>query len=136
MENNEDRILFELAVEGNLEATRILLKSGVRAKYPNRAEASVLHYVAYDCVGDCMEIAHLLLKYGEDVNVTNINGTTPLHYAAMMGHLGMVQLLVAMGADVRVRNIYNMTPLHYAIGNDHCDVVDFLVEICSKTSQY
>ncbi|KIW68386.1 hypothetical protein PV04_04337 [Phialophora macrospora] len=38
------------------------------------------------------------------LNHKNVNGNTPLHWAAMNGHLDVVVALVRAGADARVRN--------------------------------
>lgn len=38
------------------------------------------------------------------VNHRNVSGNTPLHWAAMNGHLEVVKALVAAGADARVKN--------------------------------
>lgn len=40
----------------------------------------------------------------ELVNHRNVSGNTPLHWAAMNGHLEIVKVLVGSGADVGVRN--------------------------------
>jgi ankyrin repeat protein len=41
-----------------------------------------------------------LLQLGEDVNQTNKNRNTPLHFAASKGHLSTVKFLVEHGAKV------------------------------------
>lgn len=58
-----------------------------------------------------------------DINIPDINGDTPLHYASLLG--GGRQRLVALGADPRALNSYGMTPVDirfqghmYKIGAD------------------
>jgi ankyrin repeat protein len=45
----------------------------------------------------------LLLKKGARPSIIDVNGVTPLHYAAYSGHLGVVQKLIEYGADPLAR---------------------------------
>jgi len=49
------------------------------------------------------EHAGVLLAAGADPNVISASGNTPLHIAAMRGHIGIVKLLLAHGADADIR---------------------------------
>ena len=51
---------------------------------------------------------------------------TPLHLAALNGHLSVVEYLVYKNADINAKNIYEETPLHYAAQNSHLCVVEYL----------
>ena len=44
-----------------------------------------------------------------------VNGWTPLHYAAYVGHRDVVELLISKGADVSAIDLRCRTPLDYAI---------------------
>jgi ankyrin repeat protein len=55
------------------------------------------------------------LDDGGDVNLTDNDGMTPLHFAAFKGHKEIVKVLIAEGADVSVSHD-GYTPLH-AAGN-------------------
>jgi len=55
------------------------------------------------------------LADGGDVNLTDNDGMTPLHFAAFKGHKEIVKVLIAEGADVSVSHD-GYTPLH-AAGN-------------------
>src|SRR4051795_9476200 len=52
-----------------------------------------------------------LLATGVDVNGTQVDGTTALHWAAYNDDAETVQLLVHAGANVNVVNRYGMPPL-------------------------
>src|SRR2546423_10045727 len=54
-----------------------------------------------------------LVRQG-NVNATESNGTTPLHWAVHLEHASLVNLLIESGAKVRVANRYGMTPLALA----------------------
>ncbi len=55
-----------------------------------------------------------------------INGT-PLHYAAEMGHMAVVELLLANEADVNARSQNGATPLHAAVLSGKKDVLELLL---------
>ena len=52
------------------------------------------------------------LNKGVDVNATG-NGQSPLHLAAIMGHVEVTELLIASGADLEGTDKHGNTPLHY-----------------------
>ena len=54
------------------------------------------------------------LAAGTDVNSTDEEGGTPLHYAASNARDEIVELLVAEGADVNAKKDDGVTPLHLA----------------------
>ena len=57
----------------------------------------------------------LLLSKGSDINLAGqMNGYTPLMYAALVGHCAVVDLLLAKGADIGKTNTLGFTALHYA----------------------
>lgn len=59
------------------------------------------------------------LQSGEDVNLADRQGFTPLHFAGQQGQVEAARLLLAAGANVHARNIYGNTPLWCAVqGND------------------
>jgi len=55
-----------------------------------------------------------LLKQRIDVNTPDVDGMTPLHWAAHWDELEIVKLLLAAGADAKAANRYGVTPLHEA----------------------
>ena len=56
-----------------------------------------------------------------------MNGMTPLHIAAQMGHINVVKLLVAHTNNPNVPNtLSGKTPIEYATKKGHKDIVEFL----------
>ena len=51
---------------------------------------------------------------GADVDARNQDGYTPLHWAAMDGHVETAALLLDRGADLEARDAHGATPLHGA----------------------
>ena len=61
------------------------------------------------------------------VTITNSQGDTPLHFAALHGHRPIVQLLLAYGASVTTTDQYCVTPLDCAVWQGHLPVVQLLL---------
>ena len=64
-----------------------------------------------------MRIAELLAD-GAAVFVQDVHGNTPLHSAAMNGHVAAIAVLRAAGADTNARNKKGQSPLHLARENN------------------
>jgi len=63
--------------------------------------------------GDIAKVKSLL-KRGANVNAGNKDGLTPLHFAAIMGHVELVRLLLENGADPEIKNKSGISPLDLA----------------------
>ncbi len=51
-------------------------------------------------------VVRLFLEHGADVNGANDMGYTPLHYAALMGHLSVCEVLVEHGCNIAATDLY------------------------------
>uniref|UniRef100_A0A8C0JET2 Uncharacterized protein n=1 Tax=Chelonoidis abingdonii TaxID=106734 RepID=A0A8C0JET2_CHEAB len=63
---------------------------------------------------------------GLGVNVTNQDGFTPLHVAALHGHPELVYLLLKHGANSSAKNMNHAVPLHLACQKGHFQVTGSL----------
>lgn len=61
------------------------------------------------------------------INAVNDAGNTPLHWAALNGHLDSVKLLVESGADVTIINQAGHDAVFEAEINDKKEIVDWLL---------
>ena len=69
-----------------------------------------------------------LLKEGVDVNATQPDGATALHWAAHWDDLEMAQLLISAGARANVANVYyGVTPLSLACTNGSAPMARLLL---------
>lgn len=93
-----------------------LLGSAVAGSLPEAAER-----------GDRAGV-HRLLESGADVNVTQPDGTTALHWAAYRADAEMAAALVRAGADVSAVNRYGSSVLAEAARNGSAAVVKLLLE--------
>ncbi|EGB03521.1 hypothetical protein AURANDRAFT_14925, partial [Aureococcus anophagefferens] len=92
----------------------------------NRANGMTLLYHAASR-GWCEAITWLL-EQGADVNVGLPSlGWTPLHDAALQGHLDAAVLLLDADARVDVRNNYGNTALHNAAFDEHTNMLKLLL---------
>ena len=69
-----------------------------------------------------------LLRTGVDVNGTQVDGTTALHWAAYNDDADTVQLLVQAGANGNVVNRYGVPPLATACRNGNAAIVTMLLK--------
>jgi len=73
------------------------------------------------------EINELLIK-GADVNVTETDGTTLMHWAAHWDDMETAERLIQAGADVNKANEYGVTPLWLACTNKSTGMVKRLLD--------
>jgi ankyrin repeat protein len=69
-----------------------------------------------------------LLERGEDVNGTQPDGMTALHWAVHRDDLETAQILIKARADVRAANRHGVTPLSVACTNGNAAFVELLLE--------
>ncbi len=69
-----------------------------------------------------------LLEEPVDVNASQVDGMTALHWAARHDDLGTVKLLVRAGAGVNAANRYGVTPLTLACTNGNPALVELLLD--------
>lgn len=115
--------LLVVAATGRLEGAREALHSADGAQRHLALALSAQHGHA--------SVVALLLDAGEDPNRYNPSGahahSTPLHRAALAGHLEVVRLLIERGARLDIRDIhYDGTALEWAEHGGCADVVEYL----------
>ena len=69
-----------------------------------------------------------LLAQHADVNATQVDGMSALHWAAFRDDLEAARLLVAAGANVKAVNRYGVTPLSLACGNGNGEMVELFLK--------
>ena len=127
--------LHEAAGEGDVAKIRTLLNKGARVNTRNKYKETPLHVAA---LKGHVEVIRALLEAGADVNAraknkrTLINilrgkmsfivlvdaraksKRTPLHLAALYGHVEAVRALLKAGANVNAKDRYRCGPVDYA----------------------
>ena len=69
-----------------------------------------------------------LIEDGADINLTQVDGMTALHWSVYHDDAGTARLLVQAGADVNVENRYGIPPLSLAATNGNADVIALLLD--------
>ena len=77
---------------------------------------------------------------GQNIDVENENGETPLHQACLEGCVVAIQWLLKQSAQIDKTTRYGETPLHFACRSGHKEAVlllleagaDLEVEVCTQ----
>ena len=77
--------------------------------------------------GENIDAVNKLLGAGSDVNATQGDGATALHWATHRNNLELVQLLIEVGADVNIANDLGATPLWLATLNGSASIAEKLI---------
>lgn len=81
-------------------------------------DEQLLEAIKSDNANKCIE----LLNQGANVNTSDNDGATPLHYASRGGHAELCRVLLAHGADVNAKTNTHRTPLHLAIYEEYTEI--------------
>ena len=76
-----------------------------------------------------------LIQQKADVNATQIDGATALHWAVYKGDVEMLDTLIGAGARVDVANREGVTPLHMASLYGNVAIIDRLVKAGANAKQ-
>ncbi|XP_037927864.1 ankyrin repeat domain-containing protein 39 [Teleopsis dalmanni] len=121
-----DRGIWNAAIYNEADRVRNFIKNG-KCMDRDNCDYTALHYAARN--GNA-EICKILVNDGKaDVNAVTKGGVTPLHRAAMMGHLDIVKFLITSKANIMLQDEDGQTVLHRAAARGHLDVIKYLVEI-------
>ena len=95
-------------------------------KRPEKPEAVPLYYAAWLGFRDLAK--HLIAEHPEHVNARGGINVTPMHAAAIAGHVDILSLLFEHGADLEGRDDSDRTPLHQASRIGKVEALEFLLD--------
>ena len=123
------RTPFSMAVEGNYEELAEMLVE--RNECWDNSRSVALHMA---CFHGMLRVVRHLLAIGLNVNDKDVDGWTPVHYAAGGGQMDTLEVLLAAGGSpdspAKAGSFAGSTPLHFAAEKDILAVIEML--FCSK----
>ncbi|XP_008216084.1 ankyrin-1-like [Nasonia vitripennis] len=132
----DNNVLKEVIKELNVkrkEILQILLKNNADVNVQNHIGQTILHFIAginkeYD--DHLKEVAAVLvLARKANVNARDKNGLTPLHIAAKLGRLKLVEIFLKFNADVNCTiDSDQSTPLHLATLYQQINTINILLQ--------
>lgn len=90
-----------------------------------------LNLAFYAALSNNLDLLHKSIELGEDLNVKDDYGLTPLHMATF-GSFELVKCLVENGANVNAVNIHGYTPLFYSLYYNDTNLCRFLIDHGAK----
>ena len=110
---------------GHIDVCRMLLEHGAVANTQGKTGSTPFLEASQS---GHIDTIRLLLDHNPDVNVRELDGGwCPLHFAAINGHLQLVQKLLELNAEVDSCTHHKSTPLLMASELGHTDVVRLLL---------
>ncbi|XP_030629407.1 transient receptor potential cation channel subfamily A member 1a [Chanos chanos] len=121
--SQETKNVFEWAKQGNTVA---LERHSCSLAARDSIGASPLHYAA--CKGHLRTIKLIVQVAGQqEMNVTDEEGNTPLHWAVQKDQRGSCSVLMTLGANPNILNKCLLSPLHLAVSLGHNSLVEELL---------
>ncbi len=110
---------------GHFSLVKLLLEKGANPNIPsnNQFKVAPLHSA---CAISNFDIAELLIRYGANVNATQMQGATSLHSTAHNGETLLTKLLIENGADINAKMDNGRTPLSMAIERNYHETAELI----------
>lgn len=120
-----DEGLYRATQQGDVDAVKHLLESGVDSNGMSQEGTTALHVAARR---GHLDVVKLLVEHGAEVDKSTEANGTALHFAAKEGRYAVVDHLLEEGADVDARSLGGETALATGIREHHIDVVRLLLD--------
>ena len=130
----ESPVLHYAANEGNKDFIASLIGAGADPEAQNIHKHRALHFAARK--GHVEFVKQLFTIVSDlEVNPQDSDGKTPLHLAAIAGHLETIRALQAQGAQQNIEDSSKNLPIHYAAWDGHFEVVENFVSDANINAQ-
>ena len=108
------------AVRNATPALETLLRAGANINAADNRGYTVCHVASQ--YGQTSVLYHLAMKWGANTDVGDLEGRSPLHWAAYKGFSDTARLLLVMGSRPILADKEGCTPLHWAAIRGHSEV--------------
>lgn len=105
-------VLFCAVEHGDIETVEALLAGGADPNFKTSPLGKAPLHVAVELQGKFSALTGVLVRNGADIDVRDVFGSVPLHFAATPE---AVRTLLAGGADLEARDSGGKTPLYSAV---------------------
>lgn len=113
-EKHQSTALAWAAARGHEELAKIIINTGVNVNtISGRAPDSRFFALGLAASHGNFAIVKLLLDYGADMLITDLDGATAFHMAAISGWVGMLELFLECGMDINAQTHGGSTALHF-----------------------
>jgi ankyrin repeat protein len=119
--------------EREFEVVRLLLKCGANVNRRGGGGLTALHVAVRQAIhlGEKPPMVDMLLANGADMDLTDEDGSTPLHYAAAPSEIGVADVIKALlqhGAAIDAADKNGLTPLHITARNEALEASNDLTD--------
>lgn len=122
--------VYVAAKSGNWRVAKFLIERGAKLNLEGAVPAL---NAAARCDDDDAAGVELFIKHKAKLDATDLDGCSPLHMAARMGHIGIVQALVDHGMPVTARDGNGRGVIHHAVeGETSADFVQELLHMGAR----
>lgn len=129
---NESLPLFEAVAASDIPGIQTLLMDGIDINMEDEIGRTALNLAIQL---DDKKITTYLLSIPEiDINLSDKNGLSPLHWAVINNNGELLNLLLSHGADINVQEIDGWTPLHLALKSSPKEIIAILLKYNAKTN--
>jgi len=120
---------IEAALAGRHDILEILLQRapGALESLDQCRQASILHCVCFS--NQVASVSSLMNQTDIKVDLVDVDGMTPLHYAACSGSISCCQILVNAGIDVYKQSTDGVSALMIASSSGHVAFVKYLAAL-------
>ncbi|XP_050508860.1 alpha-latrocrustotoxin-Lt1a-like [Diabrotica virgifera virgifera] len=118
-----------LAAEfGRVDILMYLKEKGANLSISNNKKHTLVHAAAQS--GNLEVVQYLVEDCKMDVNVCDIHGNLPSHWAAFCDKVGILCYFESIGIDLNQYNNYGQTLVHLAAAGDAVETLNFLKNEC------
>jgi len=122
---NGNTLMHFSAEHGNINILKQLIKRGGSPYVENLKGEGIMHLAARE--GHLDYIEFWLPAYEMDIDQVMNDYWTPLFYACLNNHLGVIEYLINKKADINHVDKFLRTPLHWATKSRWADAVELLL---------